>query len=151
VSTPNPGYQCTNNNDCTGGLVCIAQTCQACTDTRQCSGNQVCLNGTCQTPGPGPGPVCPALCPPCQVCNSATGQCEVCPANCNVCVLLADRTSKCGNATFPLSGVPCTTSADCPEGRKDCVRTVTNLSTNEIANVCTDTQRPCCFGVQPCF
>ena len=63
---PGPqGPQCTNNNDCTGGLVCITQTCQACTDTRQCSGNQVCLNGTCQTPGPSPGPVCPALCPPC--------------------------------------------------------------------------------------
>src|SRR5215207_5746768 len=25
---PNPGFQCTNNNDCTGGLVCIGQTCQ---------------------------------------------------------------------------------------------------------------------------
>ena len=101
--------------------------------------------------GPGPGTVCPALCPPCQVCNSATGQCEVCSANCNVCVLLADRTSKCGNATFPLVSVPCTTSADCPEGRKDCVRTITDLSTNETVNVCTDQTRPCCFEVQPCL
>src|SRR5215213_3092664 len=56
TAAPNPGFLCTNNNDCSGGLVCIGQTCRACSDTGQCSGNQVCLNGTCQNPGPGPGP-----------------------------------------------------------------------------------------------
>jgi hypothetical protein len=42
------GPQCTNNNDCSGGLVCISQRCQACTADFQCPGNLVCIGGTCQ-------------------------------------------------------------------------------------------------------
>jgi hypothetical protein len=52
------GLQCTNNNDCTGGLVCIGQRCVSCTADVQCSGGLVCLGGACQTRPPGPPPEC---------------------------------------------------------------------------------------------
>src|SRR5829696_8823019 len=52
------GPQCTNNNDCSGGLVCIHQECTACTADFQCTGGLVCRSGSCQTPPPGPGPEC---------------------------------------------------------------------------------------------
>jgi len=58
TGAPNPGFACTNNNDCTGGLVCIGQRCVACTADSQCTGGLVCLSGTCQTLRAGSGPAC---------------------------------------------------------------------------------------------
>src|SRR5215217_4148033 len=54
------GPTCTNNNDCTGGLVCIQQECTACTADFQCGSGRICLGRICQTPppSPGPGPEC---------------------------------------------------------------------------------------------
>jgi hypothetical protein len=79
TGAPNPGFACTNNNDCTGGLVCLGQTCQACTADAQCSRNLVCLSGTCQAPQPGPGPACVdnTQCSGGQVCD-VSGQCRPC-------------------------------------------------------------------------
>ncbi len=59
-----PGLQCTNNTQCTGGLVCINTVCVACTADAQCSGGQVCISGRCQQP---PTP------PECQNNNQCTG------------------------------------------------------------------------------
>jgi hypothetical protein len=151
TNPPNPGFQCTNNNDCTGGLVCIRQTCQACSDTGQCSGNQVCLNGTCQNPGPGPGPVCPAQCPFCQQCNAATGQCEVCPGNCGSCFTLLDRSTVCGDGGTSDCSATCTTATPCPAGQH-CVVSVTNLFTNvtrSMTDIC-QTNPFICTVINPC-
>jgi len=81
------GPQCTNNNDCTGGLVCISQRCTACTADFQCGSGRICLGGTCQTPPPGPGPECVnnnqcsgglvclgGTCQPCTLASQCPGQ-----------------------------------------------------------------------------
>ena len=92
----NPGFQCTNNNDCTGGLVCLSQHCAACTADVQCSGNLVCVSGTCQAPQPGPCNFdfeCPG-----QICTS--GACrggEVCtqPTDCPAPLECASSPRQC--------------------------------------------------------
>jgi hypothetical protein len=90
--------------------------------------------------GPGAGLVCPALCPFCEICNPATGQCEACPANCNFCSTLYDRSTVCGESVA-TSCVPCTTSADCPQipnvCPRYCVVNSTSLSTHQTDSLCT--------------
>lgn len=41
--------QCTDNSTCSGGLVCLSQTCQECSATSQCSNQQACIAGRCET------------------------------------------------------------------------------------------------------
>jgi hypothetical protein len=159
---PNPGFQCTNNNDCTGGLVCIRQQCTACTADFQCPGNLVCnlATGRCQNPLPGPGPVCPAQCPFCQQCNAQTGQCEVCPSNCTHCFTTAERETFCGeNAVSWTCQEGCFTSDDCnfDPGFPHCLISMTDLFTNEslfafeVANCPGVLEGGRCIATPECF
>jgi hypothetical protein len=117
------GPQCTNNNDCTGGLVCIRQQCAACTVDEQCPRNLICnlAAGTCQDPPPGPGPACET--------NAQCGG-QVCVGGqCVPCTL----TSQCsGFQICALSGV-CAGFEACT-GPGDCQRPL--LCTNVPGDTC---------------
>jgi hypothetical protein len=47
-AVPGPIPECMTNAQCTGGLVCVNQTCQTCTSYTQCSNGQMCLEGRCR-------------------------------------------------------------------------------------------------------
>jgi Cys-rich repeat protein len=38
---------CSSNGECTGGQVCIDESCQPCTASSQCPDGFLCANGTC--------------------------------------------------------------------------------------------------------
>jgi Cys-rich repeat protein len=103
-ATPAPGPQCTNNNDCTGGLVCIGQQCVACTLDAQCPGGQVCISGRCQTP------VTP---PECQTNNQCSGG-QVCVGGaCVACTLTSQCAGQVCLGSRCVGGEACMGDAPC--------------------------------------
>ena len=143
------------------GTACTAATARQCCsgvcDGTVCAGTAGLLGPTGPPGPPGPPPVCPAICPPCQVCNSATGQCEVCPAACIRCFTLTDRSTVCGTGVS-LHCDPCTTAADCPIAGSHCIAAITDLRNNQVDALCapgggcshTGCTVGACGVVQPC-
>ena len=107
-----------DGNPCGECRVCRGGTCVTAPDDTACTGGGRCLLGVCKDP-----PTCPALCPFCQVCNAATGQCEACPGNCVYCLTLHDRSTVCvGDQSGVNCGTgACTAASDCADPNALCV------------------------------
>lgn len=133
-------------NPCGECRICRAGACVAAPDDTACTGGGRCLLGVCQVP-----PACPALCPFCQVCNAATGQCEACPGTCVYCLTLPDRSTVCvGNRSAVTCGTgACSSVSDCPPSNL-CVTSSTDLATGVTTSFACLQGPGRCTQVLPC-
>jgi hypothetical protein len=105
----------------------------ACAYRGRCTGVSGCAGSLTS---PSAGPVCPAVCPHCEVCNPATGQCGACPARCTICLSLAERRTLCGKGGIGFTCTNCATSADCTDPLyPNCLVAQTDVVTNRTVLV----------------